>query len=1315
MPVPSHDLSRLDPHSFEHMVNFIALRVLGSGASGFGPGPDGGRDGYFEGKAPYPSTSTQWQGKWYIQSKFMRQHPGANPQQWLITQIKEELAEFTKPHSNRKWPDIWIVATNIEPSGVPQTGAFDQIRSLVKAARPQLAKKFQIWGGRKILNFLSLHSAIADHYAEFLTSGELIAQLYHALSDLRAQPQEIMRYLVVSQLTEQQFTRLEQAGSATDGRPGIHDLFTDIPYRAVTGGNIGMAAADLGKAAAENHRPTPIREDNTWKQWRLEPVRARVWFVKGGPGQGKSTLSQYISQIQRAAFILNAGDMIVNSRQRSVAKEIRNRALADNLWPASPRIPLTVELKEYAQWYGAQEKDASRRLMGYIAVHMTKALGEEVAIGTLKRAFKTGRWMFIFDGLDEVPGDVKERVSSEVDYFINDQLLGMQSDALTICTSRPQGYSGQWDGLEAAAVDLTPLNPTQALACAIPVLRADRAEEEANKYIAILKEAIGSAAVIELMTSPLQAHIMAVVVRDGGRPPERRWQLFINFYNTIRKREANKNLGDKRLAGLLREEEQLIKYLHNRVGFELHAKAETSAGAITSMNREELRRIVKEVVTQLKERGIEETVDLVMEATTERLVLVNTPDEGNEVRFDIRPLQEFFAAEYIYEGDHYHRLDDRIRCICVDSHWREVSHFLLSALLEGNRMIELRRAISVIEQIDNGDGDQLARSLQRRLAIGGILASRLLQEGVLEQDKRLRAMLRSCLLPLLGCSIAQDHLGNVRSLQSRAWLADVVCDAIFELSEEESIGAISVAAILLEDLHPRTHLVRARFDEASTELRGAVMRVVCAGAVPDEGWRNLSPRSSELQPWFVRSMLHALMRPDWKTLGAECIGESLRALRMTGTKHLITSNDIDFSEIICETLAQEFEDVDESGNPAKPLRDQASEDFGGFKIIFFGPADKTSIRRWAEVKVQKSFAGKGYFGLLCKVACFIRSGVKADYDAMMAYVDGRVEFFRTLPLSLSTFLSDQLCGENQEPVVCGYADALRTERPGFLRHVMFLPSAEKGGLNCASFARRFPTLGLDLIVGEYGPERIGDCIRRYVCSEEGTAWLSDALELGQIDPFKHVGSWKEFFELERVGPIFREFVIRRARQREVCNTYSPLRSVFYLQLPEEVSLLPHLVRSIDLAVQSRALTDSRVIDLSHGKKFKALVKEFGVSSDDALRCQADNSLTKSERAGAFIFEAANHDAIDHDVHDYYIRRIYGLYERENGSWFPPAIATVLSDAVFDNNKNAIAVIGLLIELTRRDYAARLALDIVFADWREMARAPVQKSFNSIWC
>ena len=137
-----------------------------------------------------------------------------------------------------------------------------------------------------------------------------------------------------------------------------------------------------------------------------------------------------------------------------------------------------------------------------------------------------------------------------------------------------------------------------------------------------MTSAIESPAVRELMTTPLQSHIMAIVVRDGERPPERKWKLFTNFYQVIRKREANRNLPDKRLAKLLREEEQLLKTVHNRLGFVLHARAESSQGAQTRLDRNnEFRKLVEDAVSQMVETEVDETVEVLMRATTDRLVL----------------------------------------------------------------------------------------------------------------------------------------------------------------------------------------------------------------------------------------------------------------------------------------------------------------------------------------------------------------------------------------------------------------------------------------------------------------------------------------------------------------------------------------------------------------------------------------------------------------------------------------------------------------------------------------------------------------------
>ena len=97
----SYDLAKLDSNSFEHLVNHLALCVLGAGHTGFGPGADGGRDGFFEGVAPYPIETNQWSGVWYIQSKFHKPHLSKDPQKWLLDKIKEEIKAFNDPEKLR--------------------------------------------------------------------------------------------------------------------------------------------------------------------------------------------------------------------------------------------------------------------------------------------------------------------------------------------------------------------------------------------------------------------------------------------------------------------------------------------------------------------------------------------------------------------------------------------------------------------------------------------------------------------------------------------------------------------------------------------------------------------------------------------------------------------------------------------------------------------------------------------------------------------------------------------------------------------------------------------------------------------------------------------------------------------------------------------------------------------------------------------------------------------------------------------------------------------------------------------------------------
>lgn len=560
------------------------------------------------------------------------------------------------------------------------------------------------------------------------------------------------------------------------------------------------------------------------------PKRARVWFVKGGPGQGKSTVGQYFSQIQRAALLLaDRGEthvLHVHHPEYATAEDVKVIAEKEGFWPALPRIPLHVELKDYAQWYGKRkESNGPRGILTFVCDILGEAIEQPVKVGTLKRALKNRCWAAIFDGLDEVPQDVKDKVAGEVRKFVNEVALEQECDLISICTSRPQGYSGQFRDLDCAAIDLLPLPLDRALACARPVIAFQRPQDESRKAIEALEAAAGSSSMRELLTTPLQAHILAVVVRDGERPPDRRWKLYDRFYDVIRRREANRNLPDLKLARLLREDEKLLKTLHNRIGFLLQADAETSEGAETSLDKEVFMALAARTVAQMEEDQFEQKVEILERATTERLVLINTPENGTKLRFDIRQLQEFFAAECLYDSVNAVEMRSRIALIAGDAHWREVTCFLLSSLVENDRSTELSVAIEELRRQNEGDTEGNDQILNRRAGKGALIVARLLSEGVLEQDKTIRQRFRDCMTPMAAFANINrlQSLLHVRHPNSSTWLLNFLLEKLRESAYAENIGAAIVLCYVLPDGHARIPELIQLLKKASGNYMAAVI------------------------------------------------------------------------------------------------------------------------------------------------------------------------------------------------------------------------------------------------------------------------------------------------------------------------------------------------------------------------------------------------------------------------------------------------------------------------------------------------------------
>ncbi|WP_433932174.1 NACHT domain-containing NTPase [Sorangium cellulosum] len=1298
----SHDLTQLDPSSFEHMINSLAIKVLGAGHTGFGPGSDGGRDGYFEGQAEYPSKAEQWSGRWYIQSKFHAPHLTHDTQKWLIDQIKSELRAFSDPRRHRTWPDNWIVATNIDPSGHPMTGAFDMARSLVHSARPALAKHFHIWGGQKILDLLNLHPEIARQYGHLLSPGHATTAILDHFTDERATVESIIRSIVIRPFQDEQYTKLEQAGSARDLRPGIHAVFVDLPFRSPH--TIGSILKYLHRTSSRNHRTDPVLPNSVdWQNWRRHPSRSRTWLVKGGPGHGKSTIGQFFSQIQRAALILQGNSFRVKPDTKELALEIKNKACNLGVWPKVPRIPIYIELNKYAQWHGKRDQFSPKGILTYLCEQLTRWTEQTVLAGTLKRILPTHGWFFAFDGLDEVPSDSKNDIAQEIVSFVDDVVVSCDADVLTLCTSRPQGYSGQFDGLDAAApISLMPLTPAQALKCAEPVVRTGRSQEEGDKAMSILSTAIRVSAVEELMKTPLQSHIMAVIVRDGRRPPERKWALFSNFYDVIYRREATKDLLDPELRRLLHEEAPLLRTVHNRVGFALHAHAETSAGAVTSMRRDVFRALVQKAVEDMKDVDPTDIVDAVMTAATNRLVLINTPDSGDQVRFDVRQLQEFFAAEYVYDNATDIEIRKRIEIIAGDAHWVEVTHFLLSALVETRRSSALTIAIDALRSIDSDD-DESSRMFKRRMARGALATAKLLKDGVLEQDKRMRNRFELAVSPLTCISDVSILLALRQTPpSSRRWLQDMMTRATLECSPSESVGAVLYLSLELDKDDLRARRIRDHIIGSASDLLSIVASATTQACSEDDSDPDDTiSDSSSLGPGSLafQLALDLLEISDWQFRNYWDALEALRsrdAKRTSGIYESLTS----FRQMVLNLG---------SGN----LNDQAIDyEWCRVRVVPFSLPTKNP--QLLEIARAAPTSEVGYFAMIASITKFVCEPSREHALSVLLQLNGTWDSLFALPGELrihSPFANTELTVEDALARIRTMTDEQFARE---LANQTFLGAEIKPTFAGAEFSE---SAGSEIALLRLINEQPGLAVATW------TNWANadpDQLKTVSIEHFTrliaghldqisyHPGLWGKFIaSLGDDAPAWRKSLLEKVRLQDLSSHVSSISRgeahPFYLILPNEADLLPPLIL---------ALTRGPHTINPPSFNPRTLAAQYISSTDQLREIALDTSQRPATRASAIAFEillsnTANQVITEHEA-------LLSALARESTAYqIVDLIGRCVDILGVADDTSVRRILGSMLDASRPYWDRLVEFNELLARWRERSGSPVMRRVEDL--
>ena len=787
-----YDLARLTTRDFEHLTQALALKVMGPGVEVFGDGRDGGREAVFEGRLRYPDPAPEgvWDGYGVLQAKFRQRPLGTElDTAWFLAEAKKELRLWANPKSARararRIPEYFVLATNVVLSPVSESGGIDTVRRELDALIAQLKlpiKDFRVWHFDQIRGFLDDNPKIRQTYDGMITTGDVLAYMRRWMegSGLADVAERATTYAVM-QVEADRWVRLHQAGSGDNQQLPLSDIAVDLLAR-VRGVGTASQAVSVGVAAfVVGHGDRILRPQGGQAGQRVHAA------VLGGPGQGKSTLSQVICQVYRVAFLAQS-PAILSEDQRKLLQALKERFQQIGLpEPVQHRWPIRIDLAAYSDAIAGGEQRIS--ILRFLADQIN-LYAPELNANQLREWLGRWPWLLVLDGLDEVASTgARDAVLAKLEQFYTDARQ-VNADLFVVTTSRIQGYREEFKESSYTHLTLTPLGPDRALAYAkqLTAVRFAGNPETAKKVFERLEEAAAKDLTARLMRSPLQVTIMSILLERRERVPQERYRLFSAYYETIYSREVGK---PGPVGKTLDTYRTAVDRIHYRVGLALQAHAESVGEHAAVMPLEELQGVAEEVLRVVGHDDPGPTATLagrLVSAITQRLgLLTPAPRQQDALGFDVRSLQEYMAAQAIVR-DQAADIAGALRTIAWSAHWRNT--WLLAAgnvfYAQGRQRHNL---LTMLGELQSEDQFSLL------LKPGSMLAADLLDDDVAAAQPKFRRLLVSMTLQLLDVPPeATIHQGLSRVLYD-SMRADSGCKVLVDQALDQALLSTGVPAV----------------------------------------------------------------------------------------------------------------------------------------------------------------------------------------------------------------------------------------------------------------------------------------------------------------------------------------------------------------------------------------------------------------------------------------------------------------------------------------------------------------------------------------
>lgn len=612
---------------------------------------------------------------------------------------------------------------DLDPEDPEQKAILDQMKEKIGGSnRSRLHVEF--WDIRKIEFIFRQEPKIWEDFGSYIKNVTESNRLFS--NEQKQTIQYIERYLEKC-FMEDQFSKMEQAGSVSNEKVTLQKVFVDLGAVPENSGQNEEPALFVESMVCQGNFVNRVfAGENGGKETENE-CKQLGYVLLGKAGQGKSTVCQYLMQIYRAVYLERYAEENPRREVQAFLQEYKdNCGFAVTCF----RIPIHIVTREYAAWIQDREDQGEAAdVLFYIAQQIQKKTEWKPDVDILRELLHRLSWIFVFDGLDEVPDSSNRgRLIGEIREFLDGELRRANTDGIVICTSRPQG---NLDGLGKEDFMYLQLEELSSDGCMEYLRRLiyqmGGSMEEQQKSMEVLRESVNDQIISRLMKTPLQATIVAILVKTGGKPPRDRYNLFYTYYDTMKKREKQKET-----LLTLHDTFEWMDRIHSRLALLLQRESESAANPSAAINRERFLALIREYLEEVEDEkeadGREARCRAFFRILTERLGFITDVNTEGQYMFSIRSMQEFLAASEIVSWREKRALEEVDR-IASNIYWRNVFLFAVGYLNKSTPDTEadIRK---ICERLNGAECTPARYNMEKIAYAGSRLALDILLEGI---------------------------------------------------------------------------------------------------------------------------------------------------------------------------------------------------------------------------------------------------------------------------------------------------------------------------------------------------------------------------------------------------------------------------------------------------------------------------------------------------------------------------------------------------------------------------------------------------------